>query len=133
MRLAVYPLSSRFLVLCFVLLAVVACGSGNKRGSVRSENVPASFDVTLVADKDDQFDYESAPLTAQDLRGALNYRKDEGKPMATVLLKRGEKQKVKDSHVVALARIAVALKFQAFIEEKDGGISEIRTTTSKTE
>lgn len=133
MRLAVPPRSSRLLVLCFVLLAVAACGGGNKLGSVRSENIPTSFDVSLLADKDDQFDYESAPLSAQDLRGALNYRKEEGKPMATVLLKRGEKHKVKDSHVVALARIAVDLKFLAFIEEKDGRISEIRTTTSKSE
>ena len=133
MRLAVPHLPSRLLLLGCLLLTLVACGSGSKPGNVRPENVPASFDVVLIAGKDDQFDYMEAPLTAQDLRGALNYRKEEGKPMATVLLKRGEKQKVKDSHVVALARIAVDLKFKAFIEEKDGSISEIRTTTSTSE
>ncbi len=133
MRLAVPHLPSRLLLLSCLLLTLVACGSGSKPGNVRPENVPASFDVVLIAGKDDQFDYMEAPLTAQDLRGALNYRKEEGKPMATVLLKRGEKQKVKDSHVVALARIAVDLRFKAFIEEKDGSISEIRTTTSTSE
>ena len=135
MRLAVPQFCSRLLVLCCAVVALVACGSGggSKPGSVRPDNVPASFDVTLVAGKDDQFDYMEAPLTAQDLRGALNYRKEQGQPMATVLLKRGEKQKVKDSHVVALARIAVALKFQAFIEEKDGSISAIQTTSTTSE
>ncbi len=133
MRLAVPRFPSRLVVLCCMLLSLAACGSGSKPGNVRPENVPSQFDVVLVAGKDDQFEYMEAPLTAQDLRGALNYRKEEGEPMATVLLKRGEKQRVKDAHVVALARIAVDLKFQAFIEEKDGGISEIRTTTSRIE
>ena len=133
MRLADPRSLSRLFLLSCMMLAIVACGSGGKPDNVRAGNVPASFDVELIAGKDDQFDYMEAPLTAQDLRGALNYRKEEGKPMATVLLKRGEKQKVKDSHVVALARIAVDLRFKAFIEEKDGSISEIRTTTSTSE
>lgn len=132
MRLNVSRTLSRAGMLCFFVFAVAACGGGTKPGSIRAANVPASFDVTLIADKDDQFDYQEAPLTAQDLRSALNYRKEQALPVSTVLLKRGEKQRVKDAHVVALARIAVDMKFSAFVEE-DGEISEIQTTTSKSE
>jgi hypothetical protein len=46
--------------------------------------------------------------------------------MATVLLKRGEKQKIKNEYIVALARIAYQMNFRAFILENDGTISEIR-------
>jgi hypothetical protein len=45
--------------------------------------------------------------------------------MATVLLKRGEKEKIKNEHIVALARIAFTMKFKAYIEEK-GEIAEVR-------
>ena len=84
--------------------------------------------MTLIAEKDGQFDFQDVPLTAQDLRAALNYRKEQGLPMKTLLLKRGEKNRIKDSHIVALARIAVALEFTAYLEEK-GEINEIRATT----
>ncbi len=45
--------------------------------------------------------------------------------MSTVLLKRGEKQKVKSEYIIALARIAYVMKFKAYVDD-DGVISEIR-------
>lgn len=130
MRLAVSNRVLRLMALVFVAVLLTACGG---RGAKSDSNhapgdIPSSFDVTLTADKDDQFDYQEAPFTAQDLRSALNYRKEQSLPMATVLLKRGEKQKVKNTHIVALARIAVEMDFKAYVEEK-GEINEIRTTT----
>ena len=117
------------ILLGFVLL-LSACGRGTRADAQReSENAPKTFDVTLVAEKDEQFDYEGVPLTAQDLRAALNYRKEQSLPMSTVLLKRGEKARIKKTHIVALARIAVALGFTAYIDN-DGTINEIRTTTT---
>ena len=91
-----------------------------------------TFDVTILAEKDGQFDYGDVPFTGQDLRSALNYRKEEGLPMDTVLLKRSEKQSVKDAHVVWIARLSVDLKFKAYVEE-DGEINEIQTTTKKSD
>ena len=55
------------------------------------------------AAKEGQFDYMEAPLTPADLRAALNYRKEQNLPMKTVLLKRGEKARIKDTLIVALA------------------------------
>ncbi|MBL0165030.1 MAG: hypothetical protein IPP82_15650 [Xanthomonadales bacterium] len=119
----------RLLALVVLAVIVAACSRGTRSDAARAPvNAPASYDVTLTAEKDGQFDYQNVPLTAQDLRAALNYRKEQGLPMKSLLLKRGEKNRVKDSHVVALARIAVALEFTAYIEEK-GEINEIRATT----
>jgi hypothetical protein len=107
---------------------LVACGGGGTKSDalVQPANVPASFDVTLLADKDNQFDYDGAPLTTEDLKSAFRYRQEESLPMSTVLLKRGEKQKVTDEHVIAIARIAFEMKINVFIQEKGGQISEVR-------
>lgn len=120
----------RLLFIAFAAALVSACAGGR----LTEENMapvvaPASFDVVLTAAKEGQFDYADSPLTAADLRAALNYRKEQNLPMKTVLLKRGEKARIKDTHIVALARIAVALKFTAYIQDEDE-INEIRTTTS---
>jgi hypothetical protein len=114
--------------LALASLLLVACGGGKTKPDsvVQPENVPASFDVTLLADKDTQFDFDGAPLTAEDLKSAFRYRQEESLPMASVLLKRGDKQKVSNEHVIALARIAFEMKFNAFVLEKDGQISELR-------
>jgi len=119
---------SKCAVLALAVLALAACGgrSGAKRDAVRAANVPASFDVTILADKDNQFDYDGAPLTSQDLQSAFRYRQEESLPMSTVLLKRGEKQKIKAEHETALARIAYQMKFKAFVEESGGEIAELQ-------
>ena len=111
---------------------LVACGGGRARpDSVPPPNVPSTFDVTIVADKDNQFDFDGAPLNAEDLKSAFRYRQEEKLPMGSVLLKRGEKEKVKNEHIIALARIAYEMKFSAFLQEKDGSISELRAQTKE--
>ncbi len=119
----------RLLALVVLTLILAACARGTRTDAARAAvNAPSSFDVTLVAEKEGQFDYQDVPLTPQDLRAALNYRKEQGLPMKTLLLKRGEKNRIKDTHIVSLARIAVALGITAYIDEK-GEINEIRATT----
>ena len=83
--------------LALVAFALAACGGRvNKELLAQASNIPASFDVTLIADKDNQFDYDpnggtnGAPLTEEDLRSALRYRKEQNLPCATVIVKRGE-------------------------------------------
>jgi hypothetical protein len=119
-----------------LLLAVLlgACGGRrSKNDIVQAADIPSGFDVTILADKDNQFDYDGAPLTAEDLKSALRYRKDENLPVATVLMKRGEKQKIKNEHIVALARIAYQMGIKAYIQEKSGEISEIRAQLKEPE
>lgn len=117
----------KLMALALVAVLLVACGGRRTKSDavVPNADIPAGFDVTLVADKDNQFDYDGAPLTNEDLKSALRYRQEQSLPMGTVLLKRGEKEKIKNEHIVALARIAFAMKFKAYIEEK-GEIAEIR-------
>lgn len=123
--------SFKCVALALALSMLAACGGrGNAKHDIaRAANIPASFDVTILADKDSQFDYDGAPLTAQDLQSAFRYRQEESLPMSSVLLKRGEKQKVKAEHETALARIANQMKFKAFVEEKNGEISELQAVT----
>lgn len=116
----------------FALLAG-ACAKGLKTDATLAPvNLPASFDVTLTAAKEFQFDYQDVPLTPESLQAALNYRKDQSLPMKTVLLKRGEKQKVTDRHITTLAQISVALGFTAFVQDEDE-IDEIRATVKDPE
>jgi hypothetical protein len=121
------PLRAFALAGALVLLA--ACGSKAVvvPNVAQAPNIPATFDVTLLADKDNQFDFDGAPLTPEDLRGAFRYRIEEHLPMSTVLLKRGEKQKIKKEHMSTLARIALEMKFKAFVLENDGAISQLVT------
>jgi hypothetical protein len=120
--------------LLFLTVLLAACGGRTKGDVVQAANVPASFDVTLIAEKDTTFDFDGAPLTEEDLKSALRYRKDQNLPIATVLLKRGEKQKIKNEYIVALARVAYQMNFRAFIQEQVGGeISEIRAQAKEGE
>lgn len=118
----------RLAMLALLAIGVAACGRDEVRPDQvqQAPNIPASFDVTLLADKDNQFDFDGAPLTEEDLKSAFRYRQEESLPMSTVLLKRGEKQKVKNEHIVSLARVAFQMKFKAYVQSKNGEISEVQ-------
>jgi hypothetical protein len=118
--------------LALFAFALAACGGRvNKELLAQAGNIPPSFDVTLIADKDNQFDYDpsggtnGAPLTEEDLRSALRYRKEQNLPCETIIVKRGEKERIKNEHIVSLARVAYQLKMRAFMQAKDGTISEL--------
>lgn len=118
----------RLAALALAIGLLAACGGhATKPDAVQAGNIPSSFDVTVTAEKDGQFDYEEAPLTSEDLKSAFRYRQEESLPMQTVLLVPGEKQRIKNEHMVALARIAQQLKIQAFMLEKNGQVSELQT------
>ena len=124
-----FPIGSSLRLGALILFAVLlaACGrGGTKADVVQAANIPTSFDVTLLAEKDTQFDFDGAPLTAEDLKSAFRYRQEQKLPLGSVILKRGEKEKVKNEHIIALARIAYEMKFSAFVLDKDGTISEVR-------
>ena len=122
-------------LLCATALVLSACGGRgvSKDLVTQGANIPASFDVTLIADKDNQFDYDGAPLTEEDLRSELRYRKDQNLPVATVIVKRGEKERIKNEHIVSLARVSYQLNIRAFMQAKDGTISELRAQTKEDE
>jgi hypothetical protein len=117
----------RIALVVLALALVAACHrGGSKKNVVQADNIPASFDVTLKAEKDNQFDYLDAPLTSEDLKSALRYRQEQTLPVSTVLLKRSEKQQIKKEHQAAIALIAHQMGFKAFMEEGDGVITELQ-------
>lgn len=124
--------SGPIIALVLALLLVGGCFKRTRPGEEFSTaNIPASFDVVITAAKDGQFDYNDVPLSSVDLKDAMRYRKDQSLPLSTVLLQRGEKQRVTDSYIATIARLSHDLGFRAFIKDKEG-ISEIRTSTAPT-
>ena len=113
----------------FAALVVAACGGRSRPDTVAAPDVPGAYDLTVRADKDGQFDMNGATLSEEDLKGALRYRRDTNDAVKTLLLTRGEKQKVTDAHIAGIARIGLELRIRTFLREKDGKeIQEIRTT-----
>lgn len=114
-----------FALLACALLA--ACAGHARPDTMAAPDVPAAFDLTVLADKDGQFDLDGATLDGESLRGHLSYRKEQGQGIGTLLLKRGEKQKVTDRHIAEIFKIHAALGIRTFVQEKDGAeIAEIR-------
>jgi len=119
------------LLILLATLALAACGGRARPDSVAAPNIPSSFDVTLLAEKDGQFDLDGATLSEEDVKGALRYRRDQNNPARSVFLKRGEKQKVTERHIQGLARIGLELKVRTYLKEKDSmEITEVRTENS---
>jgi len=120
---------ARVVLLALLLGALAACGGRNeiKGGTSDASSAPAQYDLNIRADKDGQFDLEGATLTAEDLRSHIRYRNEPGNaPVRTILLKPGEKEKIKNTHVAALASIARDLKIVAYVDDNDGHLKVIQ-------
>jgi hypothetical protein len=119
----------RFVSLAVLLVALAACGGHDdiKKGTSDVTGAPAQYDLILRADKDGQFDLEGATVNAEDLRSHIRYRNEPGnQPVHTLLLKSGEKEKIKNTHIAALAGIARDLKIVAYVEDNDGHLKVIQ-------
>ena len=122
--------------LVLLAVALAACGGRDeiKKGTsdIAASNAPVTFDLTVAADKDNQFDLDGATLTAEDLRGHIRYRNEPGhQPVHTILLKTGEKEKIKNTHVAALAGIARDPKIEAYVRDNDGHLKVIQIADDK--
>ena len=114
-------------LLALLLGALAACGHDDlKKGTTEVTAVPAQYDLTILADKDGAFDFDGATLTAEDLRGHIRYLDEAHRPVKTILLKRGEKEKIKNTHVSELAGMARDLKVTAYVEDNDGHLKIIQ-------
>jgi hypothetical protein len=117
----------RIFALTATLVVLAACGRDDiKNGTTDATGGPIQYDLTVLADKDGQFELQGATLNAEDLRGHLRYRSETGQPVKTILLKKGEKQKVTNQHIAGLASISRDLKTIAFVEDNDGKLKVIK-------
>ena len=118
----------RTLAITLMLGLLAACGgrAAIKQGASDIVNAPASYDLTVAADKDGQFDFDGATLTSEDLRGHIRYLIEVGKPVHNLLLKRGEKQKILNVHVAAIASICRDLHISAYVLDNDGHLKVIQ-------
>jgi hypothetical protein len=121
--------SLRMFALATFVALLAACGSGRaiKNGTTdAAAGVPASYELTVAADKDGQFDFDGATLTAEDLRGHIRFLSEAGKPVHAILLKPGEKEKIKNTHISALASLCRDLKIVAYVQDNDGQFKVIK-------
>jgi hypothetical protein len=129
MRKVYFSRMLRHVSLALLLAALAACGGHDdiKKGTSDVAGAPAQYDLILRADKDGQFDLEGATVNAEDLRSHIRYRNEPGnQPVHTLLLKTGEKEKIKNTHIAALAGIARDLKIEAYVEDNDGHLKVIQ-------
>jgi predicted small lipoprotein YifL len=118
-----------FFSLALLLAALAACGGHDelKKGTSDVTAAPPQYDMVLRADKDGQFDLEGATVNAEDLRSHIRYRNEPGnQAVHTLLLKTGEKEKIKNTHIATLAGIARDLKIVAYVEDNDGHLKVIQ-------
>ena len=122
----------RIVAIALFIVVLAACGRDDiKKGTKDADNVPANYDLSVKADKDGQFDFDGATLTAEDLRGHIRYLNETGKPVHAILLVRGEKEKIKNTHVAALASISRDLKITAYVTDNDGKTKVITIVDDK--
>jgi hypothetical protein len=129
MHLPKYSFVLRSLAVFLLCGVLAACLGRRDKGDelLKTTDIPQSYDLVLHADKDGQFDLDGATLASEDLRGHLRYLEEQHQVVKTVLLKPGEKYKIKGTHINELAKIGYQLKFRAFIDaDGDGKVSEVR-------
>ena len=116
-----------WLALALLAVLLAACGGTTElKHSSTVANVPVEYDLSLEADKDGQFDYDGATVDKETVRGHIRYLNEAGKPVHTIFLKRGEKQKVTNAHILALSSIARDLKLQLYVQDNDGKLSIVK-------
>jgi hypothetical protein len=126
------PRFVRILALAAALVLLAACGRDDiKSSTTDATGGPIQYDLTVIADKDGQFELQGATLSAEDLRGHIRYRNETGQNVKTILLTKGEKQKVTNQHVAGMAGIARDLKAIAFVQDNDGKLKVIKIDDTK--
>lgn len=117
----------RMTAITLAIALLAACGhNAIKQGTTTTTNVPTKFDITVSAAKDGQFDMDGATLTRQDLESHLRYLVDIGKPAHSILLQPGEKDKIKDIHIAALAIICRDDHVTGYVKDEDGNLKLIQ-------
>ncbi|TLY52760.1 MAG: hypothetical protein E6K53_03220 [Gammaproteobacteria bacterium] len=123
----------RLLAAAVVLSFAAACSSNAVKDNATTAPVksPQQYDLVVLADKDGQFDYDGATLNAEDLRSHIRFRNETNQPVHTILLRRGEKQKITNDHVAGMAGVARDLKAEAYVEDNDGKLKVIAIRDDK--
>ena len=118
----------RIFAIALLIGLLAACGGGRaiKEGTTDATDVPQAFDLSIKADKDGQFDFDGATLSPEDLRGHIRYLSEVGKPVHAIMLTRGEKEKITNVHIAALASICRDLKIIAYVKDNDGKTKVIK-------
>ena len=128
---------SRFLKIALLALlsgSLGGCLFGRddfKKGTSDITETPASYDITVGTDKDGQFDFDGATIDRETLRGHIRYLNESGRTVHTILLKPGEKEKVKSNHITEIAGIVRDLHVTAYVKDNEGHLKVINVVDDK--
>ena len=122
-----FSLSLKWLLPLLVAAALAACGGSSELKRHSSDAVaPPSYDISLLADKDGQFEFDGATIDKETVRGHVRYLNETGRQVHSIFLKRGEKEKVTNAHILALSSIARDLKLDVYVQDNDGKLSVVK-------
>lgn len=100
------------------MFALAACNANVRRGGETTTVVPANYDMTISAYKDNQFMLDGAVLSATDLEAHFRYLKDVKKLPKAVLLQDGDKTKVSNPDLEEFASLQLTFGFTGYVMHK---------------
>lgn len=100
------------------MFALAACNSNVRSGGETTVNVPAKYDMTIGAYKDNQFQLDGAVLSAPDLEAHFRYLKDQKQLPKTVLLEDTDSDKVSDADLQEFASLQLSFGFTGYVLHK---------------
>jgi hypothetical protein len=95
--------------------ALAACNGIVRSGGESTVNVPAKYDMTIGAFKDNQFLVNGAVLTGPDLEAHFRYLQDQKQLPQTVLLEDTDSDKISNSDLEEFASLQLTFRFTGYV------------------
>ncbi len=100
------------------MFALTACNGIVRHGGETTVNVPAQYDMTIGAYKDNQFTLGGAVLSAPDLEAHFRYLQDQKQLPKSVLLEDTDSAKVSNADLEEFASLQLSFKFTGYVMHK---------------
>lgn len=99
-------------------LALAGCNGAIRSGGTTVVDVPAHYDVTIGAYKDNQFLLDGAILSAPDLESHFRYLQETKQLPKTVLLEDSKEKKVSNADLQEFASLQLTFHFTGYVMHK---------------
>ncbi|MDE2055056.1 MAG: hypothetical protein KGJ46_12230 [Xanthomonadaceae bacterium] len=100
------------------MFTLAACNGIVRHGGETTVNVPARYDMTIGAYKDNQFMLDGAVLSSPDLEAHFRYLQDQKQLPKTVLLEDTDDAKINNADLEEFASLQLSFKFTGYVMHK---------------